>query len=281
MGKTRRALFAFVVAYGAGAMLAAPCAWSKDVDLALILAIDVSGSVNAERWELQRRGYEAAFNSPEVLQSITSGPHKAIAVTMVEWSGQSHQRQVVEWTVVEDELSAATFASLMAEAPRVYSDWTSISAALDFVVPLFRKSGVIASRNVIDVSGDGVNNVGRQINDARDDALAKGIVINGLPILSEYDGLDGYYQDHVIGGPGAFMEVVKDYSTFSKAVLSKLVREIAGNEDRARAILAKRLPAEPLQSAGTAPSGLKQMTPDSIAIATGLRPWPAQGPARQ
>jgi uncharacterized protein DUF1194 len=281
MGRIRRALFAFALAYGAVAMLPAPAAWSKDVDLALILAIDVSGSVNAERWELQRRGYEAAFNSPEVLQSITSGPHKAIAVTMVEWSGQSHQRQVVEWTVVEDELSAATFASLMAEAPRVYSDWTSISAALDFAVPLFRNSGVTPSRNVIDVSGDGVNNQGRQINDARDDALAKSIVINGLPILSEYDGLDGYYQDHVIGGAGAFMEVVKDYSTFSKAVLSKLVREIVDNDDRARAILAKRLSAEPIQAAETAPSGLKQTTPESIEIAIGLRALPAQGPARQ
>jgi hypothetical protein len=281
MGRIRRALIAFAVANAAAAVLAAPAAWSKDVDLALILAIDVSGSVNAERWELQRRGYEAAFNSPEVMQSITSGPHKAIAVTMVEWSGQSHQRQVVEWTVIEDELSAATFASLMAEAPRVYSDWTSISAALDFVVPLFKKSGVTTSRNIIDVSGDGVNNQGRPINDARDDALGKGIVINGLPILSDYDALDGYYQDHVIGGPGAFLEVVKDYSTFSKAVLTKLVREIAGNESRARAILAKRRSAEPLQAAEAAPPGLKQMTPPSIAIATGLRPWPAQGPARQ
>ena len=277
MSKLGRAL-AFVFA---AAMLAAPPAWSRDVDLALILAIDVSGSVNAERWELQRRGYEAAFNSPEVLQSITSGTHKAIAVTMVEWSGQSHQRQVVEWTVIEDQLSAATFASLMAEAPRVYSDWTSISAALDFVVPLFRKSGVTAGRNIIDVSGDGVNNQGRPVDEARADALAKGIVINGLPILSDYDALDGYYQDHVVGGAGAFMEVVKDYSTFSKAVLSKLVREIAGNDARARTILAKPAPSGTIHAADAGPSGLKQMRPDSIVIATGLRPWPAQGPARQ
>jgi hypothetical protein len=236
MRKIGCVLFAFLVAFA----LAASPAWSRDVDLALILAIDVSGSVNAERWELQRRGYQAAFNSPEVLQSITSGPRKAIAVTMVEWSGASHQRQVVEWTVISDPLSAATFASLMAEAPRVYSDWTSISAALDFVTPLFKRSGVTAGRNVIDVSGDGVNNQGRSISDARDQAVAQGIVINGLPILSDYDALDGYYEEHVIGGAGAFMEVVKDYSTFSKAVLAKLVREIAGNDERARAILARR-----------------------------------------
>ena len=277
MSKLGRAL-AFVFAC---AVLAAPPAWSRDVDLALILAIDVSGSVNAERWELQRRGYEAAFNSPEVLQSITSGTHKAIAVTMVEWSGQSHQRQVVEWTVIDDQLSAATFASVMAEAPRVYSDWTSISAALDFVVPLFKKSGVTTGRNIIDVSGDGVNNQGRPIDDARADALAKGIVINGLPILSDYDALDGYYQEHVVGGAGAFMEVVKDYSTFSRAVLSKLVREIAGNEKRARTILARQSPVGSIHAAGAAPVGLKQMQPSSIEIATGLRPLPAQGPARQ
>src|SRR5262249_46652895 len=182
---------------------------------------------------------------------------------MVEWSGQSHQRQVVEWTVIDDQLSAATFASLMAEAPRVYSDWTSISAALDFVVPLFKKSGVTAGRNIIDVSGDGVNNQGRPVDEARADALAKGIVINGLPILSDYDALDGYYQDHVVGGAGAFMEVVKDYSTFSKAVLSKLVREIAGNDERARWILAKRSRAAPIYPAEAAPPVPQQIQPDS------------------
>ncbi len=267
-----------LVAIGLACALWAPPAWSRDVDLALILAIDVSGSVNAERWELQRRGYEAAFNSPEVLQSITSGPHKAIAVTMVEWSGASHQRQVVEWTVIDNQLSAATFASAMAEAPRVYSDWTSISAALDFVTPLFKKSGVTAGRNIIDVSGDGVNNQGRPINDARDQALGQGIIINGLPILSDYEFLDSYYEEHVIGGAGAFMEVVKDYSTFGKAVLAKLVREIAANKERARVILAKRSLAEPVQAAL---SGLKQTQPDSTVIGTDLRLLPTQGPARQ
>ena len=277
MSKLGRALAVLLAA----AVVTAPPAWSKDVDLALILAIDVSGSVNAERWELQRRGYEAAFNSPEVLQSITSGQHKAIVVTMVEWSGQRHQRQVVDWTVIDDAVSAATFASLMAEAPRVYSDWTSISAALDFVVPLFKENGVTAGRNIIDVSGDGVTNQGRPIDDARVDALAKGIVINGLPILSEYDALDGYYEDHVIGGAGAFIEVVKDYSTFSRAVQAKLVREIAGNDERAWAILAKGPPAGALHSAESPAPALKQMEPDSIVIATGLRPWPAQGPSKQ
>jgi len=253
MGKLGRAVCALAVA----CLLAAPPAWSREVDLALILAIDVSGSVNAERWELQRRGYEAAFKSAEVMQALTSGQHKAITVTMVEWSGANHQRQVVDWTVIDDKLSAETFASAMAEAPRVYSDWTSISAALDFVAPLFRRSGVEAGRKVIDVSGDGVNNAGRSVNDARDEIVAQGIIINGLAILSDYEFLDGYYQDHVVGGAGAFMEVVKDYSTFSEAVLSKLVREIAGNEERARTILARRSGTPSVQSAAVGASPAK------------------------
>src|SRR4029077_579893 len=128
-------------------------------------------------------------------------------------------------------------------------------AALDFVTPLFKESGVAAGRNVIDVSGDGVNNQGRPINDARDQALAQGIVINGLPILSDYEALDGYYEEHVIGGSGAFMEVVKDYSTFSKAVLAKLVREISGNEERAPAVLANRPSVRSVQAAEAVPSG--------------------------
>ena len=222
---------------------------TRQVDLALILAIDVSGSVNADRWTLQRQGYEAAFRSPEVLQSITSGPKKAIAVTMVEWSGANHQKQVVDWTIISDQASAEAFASAMAEAPRVYSDWTSISAALDFAVPLFRDADVEAGRKVIDVSGDGVNNQGRNVSDARDEIVARGIIINGLPILTEYDELDQYYHDRVIGGAGAFIEVAKDYSSFAHAVQAKLVREIVDNEGRAGAILARRLPAAPVQQA--------------------------------
>jgi len=236
------------------ALTAPASAETKQVDLALILAIDVSGSVNADRWELQRHGYEAAFKSPEVLQSITSGPKKAIAVTMVEWSGANHQKQVVDWTVISDQASAEAFASAMAEAPRVYSDWTSISAALDFAMPLFRDADVEAGRQVIDVSGDGVNNQGRNVTDARDEIVAKGIIINGLPILTEYDELDEYYHDRVIGGPGAFIEVAKDYSSFSHAVQAKLVREIVDNDAHARAILAHRSSAEPTQEAAAPPS---------------------------
>jgi len=238
MGRFRRALGVLALGY---LLLASP-GWgeTRKVDLALILAIDVSGSVNEERWRLQRLGYETAFKSAEVIQAITSGQHKAIAVTMVEWAGQRHQKQVIDWTIVSDETSAVAFASAMLEAPRVYTDWTSISGALDFCVPLFDDSGVEASRKVIDVSGDGVNNQGRPLDDARAEAVAKGIIINGLAILSDYEFLDEYYQEHVVGGPGAFMVVVKDYSSFAQGVQAKLVREIVDNDVRARSILAQR-----------------------------------------
>ena len=241
MDRFRRALGAFAL----GHLLLASPGWSetRKVDLALVLAIDVSGSVNEERWRLQRQGYETAFKSPEVIQAITSGQHKAIAVTMVEWAGQRHQKQVIEWTVISDETGAVAFASAMLEAPRIYTDWTSISGAIDFAAALFDDSGVEAGRKVIDVSGDGVNNQGRAVDDARAEAVARGIVINGLAILSDYEYLDEYYQEHVVGGPGAFMVVVKDYSTFSQGVQAKLVREIVDNETRAHRILAGRAPS--------------------------------------
>ena len=238
MGRFRRVLGAFALGY---LLLAAP-GWgeTRKVDLALILAIDVSGSVNEERWRLQRQGYENAFKSPEVIQAITSGQHKAIAVTMVEWAGQRHQKQVIDWMIVSDETSAVAFASAMLEAPRVYTDWTSISGALDFCVPLFDDSGVEASRKVIDVSGDGVNNQGRPVDEARAEAVGKGVIVNGLAILSDYEFLDEYYQEHVVGGPGAFMVVVKDYASFAQGVQAKLVREIVDNQTKARSILAGR-----------------------------------------
>jgi hypothetical protein len=207
----------------------ADAAETRPVDLALVLAVDVSGSVNAERYELQRNGYAAAFTSPEVLAAIAAGERHAIAVTFVEWSGSAHQRQMIDWAVVSDAASAQAFGSAIAEAPRAFSDWTSISGALDYSVALLNDSGFAAERRVVDVSGDGINNNGRNVTDARDEALAQGVVINGLPILTEYPTLDGYYRDNVIGGAGAFTIVAKDFASFGTAILNKLVREIAGD----------------------------------------------------
>lgn len=220
-------MLALMLALGLGG--AAP-AWARLVDLALVLAVDVSGSVNAERYELQRRGYAEAFASREILDAIAAGENRAIAVTLVEWSGAGHQRQMIGWTLVYDRSSAEAFGSAIGEAPRAFSDWTSISAALDYAVTLFDDADVEARRRIIDVSGDGINNNGRAITEARDAAMAAGITVNGLPILTEYPSLDTYYRDNVIGGPGAFAVAVEDFPAFGAAILRKLVREIAGTD---------------------------------------------------
>ena len=209
--------------------LAEPAA-ARSVDLALVLAVDVSGSVNTERFELQRRGYAEAFASRDVIDAIAAGENHAIAVTLVEWSGSSHQRQMVGWTLLDNADAAAAFGSALAETPRAFSDWTSISGAVDYSVALFDDAQVDATRRVIDVSGDGINNNGRSVIEARDAAVQTGITVNGLPILTEYPNLDSYYRENVIGGPGAFAVAASDFSSFSTAILSKLVREIAGKD---------------------------------------------------
>jgi len=206
---------------------------ARTIDLALVLAVDVSGSVNAERFELQRQGYAKAFASREVIDAIASGENRTIAVTLVEWSGATHQRQMVGWTIISDANSAIAFGSAISETPRAFADWTSISGALDFALALFDQvEGVMPLRRVIDVSGDGINNNGRPINDARSDAVNAGVTINGLPILSEYPTLDDYYRDNVIGGPGSFVVAVSDFDGFGSAILGKLVREIADVAER-------------------------------------------------
>ena len=211
-----------------GGLGAAGPAEARPVDLALVLAVDVSGSVNNERFELQRRGYAEAFASREVMDAIAAGEKHAIAVTLVEWSGAGHQRQMIGWTLVEDATSAESFGSAVAEASRAFSDWTSISGAIDYSVALFAEAHADSTRRVIDISGDGINNNGRSVTEARDAAVDAGITLNGLPILTEYPNLDAYYRDNVIGGPGAFELAASDFNTFGAAILGKLVREIAG-----------------------------------------------------
>jgi hypothetical protein len=200
---------------------------AEEVDIALVLAVDVSGSVDTERFNIQRDGYAAAFTNPQVLEAISTGSHGAIAVTFVEWSGPGHEEQTVGWTVIHDTGSSAAFGNAIKSAGRAYSDWTSISAALDFSLGLLRGSGFAADRMVIDVSGDGPNNSGRPIEVARDEAIAAGVTINGLPITETQPNLDEYYRNSVVGGDGAFTIVVADFDSFAKGVLSKLVREIA------------------------------------------------------
>ena len=203
-------------------------AHAEDVDVELVLAVDTSGSIDSEEYQVQHEGYAEAFASDAIFEAIQSGPTQRIAVTFVEWSGLGHQEQVVGWTLIENKEAAVAFANEIKQAPRKFSDWTSLSDAIDFSSRLYDNNGYEGLRLVLDISGDGVNNNGRAVTEARDEAVGKGIIINGLPILNEDATLDSYYQDNVIGGPGAFKIPVKDFDSFKQALMSKLVREIAG-----------------------------------------------------
>jgi hypothetical protein len=220
----RRLAFGVLI-WGALATAAA----ATEVDVALVLAMDGSGSVDDERWDLQRRGYGEALRSDAFLEAVKSGHLGRIAVTFVEWSTRNRQRQDVPWTVIEDRDTARRFAAALTEQrPRDIPGWTSISGAIDYAARLLRESGNRAGRQVIDISGDGRSNDGRDVTAARDEAVAAGITINGLPILGVEAGLDVYYRDNVIGGAGAFLVAVEDDRSFSRAVLKKLVAEVAG-----------------------------------------------------
>jgi hypothetical protein len=219
---------AFVAPTLAQSPPAAP-APKHDVALALVLAVDTSGSVSAGRFELQKQGYAAAFRSRQVLNAIREVETQAIAVTMVQWTGPRLHVVVVDWTVVKDEASAEAFATAIEAAPRqLFGGGTSISGAIDFSRLLLADCRCTPIRRVIDVSGDGSNNSGRSVTVARDEAVRDGIGINGLPILSIEPFLDRYYDDNVIGGSGAFMIPAQNYDTFADAVRKKLITEISG-----------------------------------------------------
>ena len=217
-------LVAIALAAGGSASALAQAA----VDLQLVLAVDVSGSVSDERFKLQKQGYAEAFRNWRVLEAIRSGSAQAITVTMTQWTGPAQQAQVVPWMVISDEASMLAFAEAVERTTRqLYGGGTSISGAIDHAMTLFPGSGATGGRQVIDVSGDGANNRGRPAAEARDDAIRDGATINGLPIMALEPGLDQYYQSNVIGGPNAFMIVAETYEAFAEAVLKKLVTEIA------------------------------------------------------
>ena len=227
MFRTAILAFAFALAMG----VAQP-ALAQAVDLQLVLAVDTSGSVSEARFELQKRGYVAAFRSPRLLQAIGSGSARAIAVTMTQWTGPVLQIQVVPWTLIQDEASMHAFADAIDRAPRqLFGGGTSISGAIDHAMTLFPNTGFQGARRVIDISGDGANNRGRPATAARDDAVRAGATINGLPILVLEPYLDRYYWDSVVGGPGAFVVPAESYETFADAVLKKLVIEIAAIDE--------------------------------------------------
>jgi hypothetical protein len=219
-------VLAIAVAVGAPA---SPAAAQAAVDLHLVLAVDVSGSVSDERFRLQQRGYVEAFRNWRVLKAIRSGTARAIAVTMTQWTGPAQQMQVVPWMVITDEASMLAFADAVERTSRqLYGGGTSISGAIDHAVTLFPQAATTGGRRVIDVSGDGANNRGRPAAEARDDAVRAGITINGLPILALEPTLDQYYLNNVIGGANAFAIVAENYEAFAEAVLKKLITEIAG-----------------------------------------------------
>jgi len=238
-----------VVAFALGG---APVVAQTLVDLELVLAVDVSLSMDLDEQRLQRDGYVAAFRDPEVHKAITSGSHGRIAVTYMEWAGPPTQQVVMPWTVIAGPQDAIAFADRLEGLPISRARMTSISAALQFSERLFDTSGARGVRRVIDVSGDGPNNAGVPLVPVRDELVAKGIVINGLPVMVKlaqgfFDlaDLDRYYADCVIGGAGAFMLPIKERSEFRTATRRKLLLEIAGHEPPARLIRAQvRMPEE-------------------------------------
>jgi len=250
VGLMRSALLGFLSAV---LWLGGACgAKAENVDLQLVLTSDVSRSIDNEEFKLEREGYAAALENPQVLSAIRSGPTGAIAVSFVEWSSVGEQKVVVDWSVIRDGEGAAVVAAQIRTAPRSFVGHTSISDGLDFAVKRFDVSAMSSPRRVIDVAGDGTNNSGRPISDARDDAVAKGIVVNGLAIINlnpnfgfiahtqPPGGLPTYYKENVIGGPGSFVLQIDDFGSFADAMVQKLVTEISGVEPKKDGKLASR-----------------------------------------
>jgi hypothetical protein len=221
--------------------LATPSRAEESVDLLLVLASDVSRSVDTRKFQLQREGYAAALSNPRVVEAIRSGPHGRIAICFVEWSGVTSQKLVIDWTIVSDAATARKIGDQLIELPRAFADRTSISAGIEFAMSQLERAPFRGVRRTIDVSGDGTNNSGRDVTLARDEALAKGVTINGLVILSDSPlpwnpehtnppgGLDGYYRNNVIGGGGAFVMVAENHDSFGQAIVKKMIAEIAFN----------------------------------------------------
>lgn len=212
------------------------------VDVELVLAVDISYSMDPDEQALQREGYVAALTSPEFLNALRQGLHGRIVATYVEWAGSAEQRVVVPWRLIDGATSAQAFADEIASAPYRRAYRTSISGALEFAGPLFETSGQRGVRRVVDVSGDGANNQGTPVTQARDALLATGVTINGLPLMlkrpsaatMDIDNLDIYYEDCVIGGPGAFVVPIRERTQFKAATRTKLVQEVAGHPPPAR-----------------------------------------------
>ncbi len=214
----------------------AGAARAQNVDLELVLAVDSSASIDRREFALQREGYARALIHPDVLAAIARGPHRAIALTFVEWSGPETSAQVVAWTRITDAASAGAVAGRIVAAPRtVFGTGTALGGAIDHGMALLARSPFRGARRVIDISGDGPNNQGRWPAEARDEAVARGVTINGLVIEDVKLGLVEHFRDEVIGGPGAFVLAADGFDDFARAVVKKLLHELDiadGNRDR-------------------------------------------------
>jgi hypothetical protein len=222
---------AIVMAMSGGA------AWAADqpVDLELVLAVDASGSISTGALEFQLRGHAAAFRSPRVADALTASGTRAVAVTLVQWAGPNTLETVVPWTRIADAAGAVRFADSIAKLDRAQRDGsTAIGSAIDKAADLFDRNGFEAPRQVIDICGNGFSNSGVEVSGARDRAVAKGVTINALAILDEYDWLEEYYEESVIGGPFAFVTTAENRDSFGDAITRKLVKEIAGDPGAAR-----------------------------------------------
>lgn len=208
----------------------------KEVDIALVMAIDISGSIDPDEAKLQREGYVEAFRDPVIIKAILAGANGRIAVAYYEWSDAWVQRLLIDWTLLDSEAAILAFANRLSAAPISIARRTSISGAIRYAIPLFGRSPYDAERKVLDISGDGSNNDGGLVTDMRHEALKERIVINGLPVMndrpnpfgfpSETD-LDKYYLHCVTGGPRSFVEVARNFEDFPRAVRKKLLQEVA------------------------------------------------------
>ena len=237
MRPSRRDIMAGLSASAAATLMPVRARAEKEpVDVLLVLAVDVSRSIDEEEARLQRQGYREAIADPRVISAIQSGTLGAIALTYVEWGSADYQRQVLPWTLIDGVESARAWAGQLELAPRVSMNWTSISGAIEYSMRVLDNAPFEGTRRVIDISGDGVNNSGAPVTLLRDLAVEAGITINGLPILNDRSPfgrppsmpLDQYFQEFVIGGPGSFMVPADDFDSFHSAVLRKLIREISG-----------------------------------------------------
>jgi hypothetical protein len=231
--KRRTVLMGSLAALSAGV----PQAWADGtiVDLQLVMAVDVSRSIDEVEAELQRRGYIEAMTSDRVIDAILSGEQKSVGICYVEWAGTHYQETVIDWTLIDSAAAAHRFADRLSEAPRTSQSWTAVGAALAFSAQRFDTSPFTSRRRVIDISGDGRTNDGPPAELVRDRLVAQGFVINGLPVMMGRSNfgrppdaaLDKYYEENVIGGPGSFMIVATSFDDFGRAVRSKLIREIS------------------------------------------------------